>query len=94
MPTEADFEDGVVTERLVTVRFRLTGDRYSFQRIGQSFTLAKPHVDRDPLRSLRPSTPFPEWELVYLARQTAERALERRVDDEEEKNKKAAASRR
>jgi hypothetical protein len=31
MPTEADFEDGVVTERLVTVRFRLTGDRYSFQ---------------------------------------------------------------
>jgi hypothetical protein len=93
MPTEADFEDGVVTERWVTVRFRFTGDRYSFQRIGQSLTLAKPHVDRDPLRSLRPSTPFPEWELVYLARQAAEGALLRRVYDEEERNKKAASRR-
>ena len=75
MSTEADFEKPVVAEHTVEVRFRLTGDRFKFRRIGQFLSPDAPHIDHDPLRSVQGSSGFPQWELNWLARTLAESAL-------------------
>lgn len=74
MPREADFDAVVVTKDWVEVEFRTTRDRFKFRRIDDFLSLTKPHIDRHPNQSLY--VRFPEWELNWLARQTAERVLE------------------
>jgi hypothetical protein len=75
MPTETDFDEPVVTEHTVEVRFRITGERFVFEKFGKSLSPAPPLVERDPLRTAPCPNRFPRWELNWLARKLAEAAV-------------------
>jgi len=68
MASEADFSDLVVMERAVEITFRPTGDRLSFARFGALLS---------PARPISPPNfgPHPAWEVEWLARDLAQRAL-------------------
>jgi EAL domain-containing protein (putative c-di-GMP-specific phosphodiesterase class I) len=68
MASEADFSDLVVMERAVEITFRPTGDRLSFARFGGLLS---------PARPISPPNfgPHPAWEVEWLARDLAQRAL-------------------
>jgi hypothetical protein len=75
MATEAEFDQPVVTEHTVAVRSQVNGDCFVFRRIGQSLSPALPDIDHDPLKYVQAADRSPRWELGWLARKLAERAL-------------------